>query len=206
MTATDAPPTTLTELAAAIAAELGDGWTLEPQDRHYTYLAGPACRLHLRQPTYPPRDAARVEISGSYPHRPGAPYRSPRDYGLVERGQTEPSISVAASRGAATIAKEIRRRLLAEVERITAGILERHAQEAAHAAVTLTNAEQLAAALGGRIAEHGDSEGYTRMVYGPQGIYVRVCGDSITWDRLTTTVAVAHELAAVIARHPTGEG
>jgi hypothetical protein len=202
---TDAPTWSLTELAAAIAAELGEGWTHDPQDRHYSYLRGPnRVSLHLRRPTYPPKDAARLEISGSYPHRPGQPYRSPRDYGLVERNGAEPSISVAGAKGAAAIAKEIRRRLpLAEVERITAGILARHAQDADHEQLTTRNAEQLARALDGRVSEQGD--GYSRTVYGAHGIYARVCGDSITWDRLTTTLAVALELSAVVMRHPTGE-
>lgn len=88
------------ELARGVAAELGPDWraTVEPgqEDWPGVYLVGPdQAKLYLRGVW---NDAGRLQVSGGYPQNHGRP----QVY----------SITVARTRGATVIAREITRRLL----------------------------------------------------------------------------------------------
>jgi len=98
----------IAELATEVAASLGDGWSPEIQDEateHWgTFLIGPPANgLPARVLFSEPWNAkGRLTISGCYPH---SVHGWPREV-------TQCEITVNPARGAATIGKEITRRLL----------------------------------------------------------------------------------------------
>lgn len=100
--------TVITELAAQVAASLGDGWSLDTSEEAIDYwgtiLLGPAvgglpARVLFSEPW---GSHGRLTISGCYPH---SPHGWPREVKHRE-------ITVNPARGAVTIGKEITRRLL----------------------------------------------------------------------------------------------
>lgn len=109
----------LRALASAVSAELGEGWSLDADQNWSAQVRGPASQmLSLSSGSY--NDLTRVVIHGVFPrdHRGEYPYMRPAD---------KAEISVASDRGAAVIAKEIRRRLLPTYEPALAALLARQA-------------------------------------------------------------------------------
>jgi hypothetical protein len=137
--------TQLRQLAAQVARHLGDGW--QPDSKANSDWGHGA---HLRQGTDPdaPRlsladedwrasSKGRIRIDGSWP-----PDRHPYPYGV-----DPPSISVAAARGAETIAAEIRRRLLPVYREGLAKVIANNDQDRRDAAAMHAAAERLADTL-----------------------------------------------------------
>lgn len=206
------PLWSLPDLLTAVAgelAELGGGWSPVPEeDRGHRRIQKGDVVLHFSQTSYgSAAEVGRVTVSGSYWHLSqgvNGGYRSPRDYGAIKYEEKEPSIGVAVSRGAAVVAKEIRRRLLPEVERITAAMKVKVAEALAHQDQTLTNAERFAEALGGEVrANDGGRYGGSREIpvyANGNGSYVsaRVCGDSVRFEHFTTDIETALAIGRAI--------
>lgn len=123
-------------LAREVATALGDGWSPLPNEPGYGYwpqIAGPdGATVFLR------REGAKVEVHADYP-------------GNDAYDVKHLTIGVSVSRGAATIAREIQRRLLPEylpeLARVQAHIADRGRMRAARMAL----AEELAAPIGARV-------------------------------------------------------
>lgn len=89
----------LPALVTAVAAELGNGWTVVQPYCWLTQLLGPqAAALAI---AVPPTSIGKIQILGCYP----------RGAGLLTDLQTV-RIGVSASRGSAVVAREIERRVL----------------------------------------------------------------------------------------------
>lgn len=99
-----------TALVAEIAAELG--WAHDSSHR----VNGPnGARLHVNFPQWPQAMRGRVQVSGYWPERADGRVVLPREVYVSGKALVAPSaITVAAHRGAAAIAAEIRRRYLPE--------------------------------------------------------------------------------------------
>jgi hypothetical protein len=135
----------LRQLAARIARHLGDGWQPGTKSNadwgHGAHLRqGPdpdAPRLSLSGEDWRASSKGRVRIDGSWP-----PDRHPYPYGV-----DPPSISVAASRGAETIAAEIRSRLLPAYHEGLAKVIANNDQDRRDAAAMRAAAKRLADTL-----------------------------------------------------------
>jgi hypothetical protein len=132
----------LVPLGQEIARNLPDGWTLGgiDMDLRGVQLVGPDNgHLYVSPLNYGKTD--RLEISGSYPQN--SVYDLPRF-----------EITVSTSRGAATIAREIKRRILDAGYLVS--LAKVHADNATMAANHATRralAEELAAVLGARVED-----------------------------------------------------
>lgn len=199
----------LPELVAAVVKELGPDWTQLSDDTTHSdarKIQKGDVILFFHQASYgSAAEIGRVRVSAAYWHLTKGVeggYTSPRSYGVLKYDEKEPEISVAVSRGAAVVAKEIQRRLLPEVERITAGMKEKVAEALAYQDQSQANAEQFAAAIGGKILEnHGHGNGREVPVYANgDGIYLsaRVGGDSVRFEHFTCDYITAIRIAQAI--------
>lgn len=196
---------TVEELATQVAAELGEGWALADCDRRSSgiHIVNPeGVYLFLRDPDEyghgRSNEKGKVRISGSFTKSPGYQAGDGPHYGLHRHA---PEIMVSTSRGAAVIAKEIRRRLLAEVEEgfaeARANIARRVANEGARKAVT----EELAGILhsphhnveSGRVS--WDGEGYGSITVGRSGVdgKIELSGVPIEILRDVVTTLAKHQ-------------
>jgi hypothetical protein len=197
-------------LVEAVRRELGPGWTASGRGAGDiygdapTYLTKGDVRLHLSRQDYgSAAERGRLEVSGSYHHltehlKQG--YRSLRDYGLIKYDEKEPRIGVAVARGALAIAKDIQRRLLPDVERMTAGMKEKAAEALAGQELTRINADRLAAAVHGRVLEDRITS-HEAPVYANNGVYLsaRVAGDSVRFEHFTVDIEGAIAIGRVLA-------
>lgn len=192
-------------LVSALALELGPEWSpVEEEDRATHRLQKGDVILCCRQETYGSQ-AGRLEISGSYWHLAKGVkggYTCPRSYGLVKHDEKEPSMGVAASRGAQVIAKEMKRRLLPEVERLTALMKVKVAEELEGQAQALRNAELLAQAVGGEVrADQGYGSAREIPVYANRdGVYLsaRVSEKSVRFEHFTCDIETALAIGVTI--------
>lgn len=162
----DATRAALPSLAADVAKELGEGWTYVPDPEGGRYLVdiyGPdGERLGMTVDTGKPE---HIDISGWLPkevHTSGA-YTSDLKY---------PSISVAAARGAVTIGKEIKRRLMSAYQELLVEARKRAADSLHAQAVRDEAVDLVATLLGQRVPERGRYDGPKDDVYfnhSPQG-------------------------------------
>jgi hypothetical protein len=111
----------IAKLAAEVAGELGDGWSVDPHWNANGSMLDhtDSRRLHICTSRWPQNRAGRVIISGVLPYRPGS---------YIEPGSHK-EITVAAERGAAVIAREINRRLMPEYIEALSKIRARNAGE-----------------------------------------------------------------------------
>jgi hypothetical protein len=190
----------LAELVVAVTKELGSEWKPVPEeDRDIRKIQRGEVILYFRQATYgSAAEVGRVTVSGAYWHLAAGVqggYNSPRSLGVIPYDGKEPEIGVAVSRGAAVVAKEITRRLLPEVERITAAMKEKVVDQLAYQAETLRNAERFAEAVGGEVrTDGGYSTGREVSVYANgTGAYIsaRVSGDSVRMEHFTVDIDTA---------------
>lgn len=132
------PREEMSALTANIAVSLGDGWSGVVDDYAWSAtLSGPdGAAVWLS----PGDDGAKLEIHGNYPDNDAYDVKHVR-------------IGVSVSRGAATIAREITRRVLpeylTELSRIQAHIADRAAMKAKRRAF----ADELAEPIGARVEE-----------------------------------------------------
>lgn len=185
------------DLATEIAAELGEGWTLATDDEgweHGAHIVNPdGVYLFVRFPdqTYArANEKGKVQVSGSTYKMPGF-QNGDGPHGL---GSEAPRIQVTRARGSATIAKEIRRRLLADVERDFArareNIARRIVREDARAAVTKELADALHASshnvTSGYVA--WDGQGYGSIEVGHDGTNAKVTLSSLPIEAVRDVV------------------
>ena len=111
----------IAQLAAEVARELGEGWSVDRQwdanGRMLDHTDGR--RLHICTASWPGNLAGRVIVSGDLPYRPGQ---------YIEPG-SRTEITVAKERGAAVIAREINRRLMPGYTEVLAKLRGRNAAE-----------------------------------------------------------------------------
>lgn len=139
----------LPALGAAVAEQLGEGWSSEFLYDNGCELTGPdGARLWMIPGHH---DASKVQIIGTFPHG-------------VHMRESQPSINVAVSRGAVAITKEITRRLLPEYLPLQATALERQRAEQQREAAQQATIERIVNAWPGSTV-HGDT------------VYARVRGD-----------------------------
>ncbi len=151
-------------LVSAIAAEMGDGWSLRedyPEDWPGAELAGPAgARVHVVRNW---RDKSRLVISGSYPQ---SDYRAKRH-----------EITVSAARDLRAIAAEITRRLLGDYLPELRAVQQYEARKASDAEARAKVMAEVSGIIGGQV--HDD--GYTaELRYMPELGYgtVKTSGDA----------------------------
>jgi len=133
---------TIYDLASEIALQLGESWKAdEDVATFYARIIGPSgVKLSIR------RDKTKVRVTGIYPG--GLPYNYRHDgaYGT----ERPPYIGVSESRGAAIIAKEIRRRFLPRCLSLLAQCQEKQAADVAYEKKKTETKETLVAAFGGK--------------------------------------------------------
>lgn len=184
--------TTLHDLCSQIASILGDNWTHQPNEYdHYTELARTdGLQLIFRL------DHKRISIRTD--HVPGAPNESGNhtyyDYNC-------PSITVSAARTPASIASDIRSRLLPDAETWYVKAVEWQRTSLAQHALLANLRRQLQALPGAHRSE------YSRNVYGPNWKCEPSAGTcTLTFDlppELTVRVLAAYyELIATPDRKP----
>jgi hypothetical protein len=175
--------------ARAIAAALGAGWTVQaPRDgqstRHVGQADGSGVSIWFTE--YP---AGRLEIHGIWPRgKDGQEYRPTR------YGETSPTITVNASRPAAQIAAEIRRRFLP-------GYLALYAKKTAERAGAEQYQDRTADTLARILAATASEGGRQGRANGAQlsTVYLReshvhrveASGDSVRFEAFSCPVEVA---------------
>jgi hypothetical protein len=148
------PESEIARLAVAVAAELGDGWSVDPATgmSHGCHLDGPEdVRLFVRDvdnvSLYPGRKLGKVEISGSYPQ--GAD--------KIVYGVERHMIGVTGTRPADAIARDISRKLVPPVAAEMAKIRTRIAEFETNRAARHVVRDELAAMLpGARVGAEND--------------------------------------------------
>jgi len=131
------------DLAREVAGHLGPDWSAEDPGDDYpgAYLNGPdQARLYLRGIW---NDATRVQVAGGYPQN----HQRPAAH----------SITVALSRGAAAIAREITRRLLPDYLATLKGVIAENHRDQQAAERRAHNAGELAKLLPGAKVDHDPS-------------------------------------------------
>lgn len=149
----------IAELAAQVAASLGDGWSPEINDQsleHWgTFLVGPPvagvqARVLFSEPW---GSHGRLTITGCYPHSPHGWPRTVKQW----------EITVNPARGATTIGKEINRRLLPgyldNLQIVADAIQARNGAASARRAA----ATRLALLLGAELPPESDRDTSTRL-------------------------------------------
>jgi len=109
------------QVAAALSQDIFETWCVEPRYTQSVHLVrmqdGLSLCLYCQSLWHDTQSIAdrRIEISGVYPHN----HRNETYSVNLNIGEKLPAMSVAGTRTPAQIATDIRRRLLAEVERHT---------------------------------------------------------------------------------------
>jgi hypothetical protein len=199
---------TVQDLAAEIAAALGTGWEVAETDEpmthgHHIYNAEGVCLfIHDQDLGYArSNEKGKIRIDGS-PHKiPGFTNEDgPHRYHLS--GDKRPEIMVSKSRGAATIAKEIRRRLLDDVVREHNETVERIAKRQANERSQQRTVEELAAMIPGAYVRGGTVS--TRIGSGSMygDFTVRHDGERIEANIRGLSVEQAKRIATVLAETP----
>lgn len=120
------PSALCAQIAAHIPAALG-AWTLEQVDEPcnwYANLIGTGgARLHIAL------RSDRLEVSGIYPQSPDRGHMSARSWGVLPYNETDPSMTVSATRPPEKIAADIARRLLPQYLKLYQACLERKADQ-----------------------------------------------------------------------------
>lgn len=171
----------LASLVSSVATKLGPGWTIERTEWHTVYLIGPEGeRLHVKSDRY--GKSGKLEISGNYPANEAYDVKNF-------------SINVGETRGAATITKEIERRLLpdyaTELRRIELDNVERARNRGKRTEL----AQELADMLGAEVSDD-DRAVSTEIRKYPVTIKIdyRAESGSITFNRATPD-----QLRAIVA-------
>jgi hypothetical protein len=181
-------------LVAEIAKHLGAPWSLKPERENQSWdlsvsLVGEGGReISLGSQRYGDNAGGRLGVHGTSLRQQGAGYSH---YGI-----TWPTITVAESRGAEAIAKEITRRLLPEYEKAWNEASGRAQRAQDYDDETTAGAEKLAEILGGKVGDRNRSTGSEGRVWVPGGCpEVKVSGNNAT-----LTFGVTVEKAAALAR------
>lgn len=176
---------TLSRLGHALAAELGAAVSNDPVDgeyRHRVDLTDRDGRVFMLRWL---KNDDRVEVSGVFPHH--ASVRVP----------DRPSITVAASRTAKALAREVTRRFLPPFVAAWDEYHQRIAEWEAADVEAGDVAASLARALGTQVV--GREGAHERVVYGPSCTF-HVGNSWISMDARGITPATAEALAQVLAQ------
>ena len=178
-------------LADATAAELGEGWTVQPMHANsefppvWTLRNGPQyLSLHI-----PNHDQAKITISGSIPNP------DPAINWTVGSGD---SIHVSVSRGPKAIAAEIKRRLLPSYLVSLEKGIKRRAEATEYRDRVQSNKQAMLAAFGLTERKHDSPESFylpssNRPGYGD----CQVSGDSVTLKLCSIPPAMALRIADI---------
>lgn len=134
---------TIHDLANEIALQLGNPWKADRDvATFYARIIGPSgAKLHIR------RDKAKARVTGVYPGELPYGYRHDGAYGT----EKPPYIGVSESRGAAIIAKEIRRRFLPKYLPLLTLCKEKRVADEVYEKKKAETKEALVAAFNGKI-------------------------------------------------------
>jgi len=145
-------------IVTAIAEHLGmvadpidpDAWVRYYHARTPGYQLGAALGLSFEFPEYPKAAQGRISVAPCWPHSRGAAtVQLPRDHGLASVS----GITVSASKDPATIAADIKRRLMPEYAVAHAAILANIEEIEEARARAVEYAQRLAAEIGGKVYE-----------------------------------------------------
>lgn len=195
--ATTAAPD-LDAIADAIARELttnlDDTWTAgmpKNGSTHYREITGPkGMSLSVHGPGWgSQRD--RLYVSGTLPERQGS---------SIAHDQTRPKATYRADREPASIARDVRRRLMPGYREAFEIVYRRAEAHDQYESAAEANAKKLRAIMGDTsTTRNRDEHGFYLNVTGKTYAQGRAYADSVTFDRLSTTVDKAERIAAILA-------
>jgi hypothetical protein len=188
-------------LVSDLPKELGQNWKLTrykndtPWYAEITHLVSGALSLHLGE------WKGRVSIAGVYDDRVEG-----RQVWYKSSSEPWPSISVAVTREAKAVAREVERRLLPDYSRLHAECEKRVAEYKTLLAASKATAELVAQMIGGKVYHTEGSYEYEVNAYRStklpeQSFDIKVSGTDITFDRLCVDRAVAEQILAVLVRN-----
>jgi hypothetical protein len=133
----------------------------------------------------------KIHISGSFPDRIDG-----RQAWRPASGVSYPSINVAADKPAATVAKEIERRLMPDYLPLLAECREHIARWSKVAEETARTAAQLAEGVGGTVDSRDSSFAHVKV----PGVYIKVAvtGSRVRFDGFSVGPKVAAQILALV--------
>jgi hypothetical protein len=199
-------PTDLVRLTQEIVFFLNEGettvrWKFKPLDEPYPtqYISGPnEAELAIRIETYGSRKG-RVEVHGNFHIGRNREFIDVREWNHSTSERCKlPEISVSGTRGAAAIAKEIKRRFLPEYLPLLQKAIEKRDAANAHEDKTRANLVTLAAIVNARVPEERDRT--TTSFYHNDKAYgdIQCCGDSVTLKLSSLTVEQAKRILTML--------
>jgi hypothetical protein len=198
--ATTNTPTDLIQLTKDIAFLLNEGektvkWTFKPLDEPYPtqYIKGPnESELAIRIETYGARKG-RIEVHGNFHIGRNREFIDVREWNGSERCKL-PEISVSGTRGAAAIAKEIKRRFLPEYLPLLQKAITKRDEHASYEDKTRANLTVLAAIVNAAVPTERDRS--TASFYHNDKAYgdIQVSGDSVTLKLSSLTMGQAKQI------------
>jgi hypothetical protein len=194
---TRTPNEELVQLTKDIAKELGDAWTFKPLDEPYPtqYIQGlNGAELAVRIETYGSRKG-RVEIHGNFHIGRNREFVDVREWSHSTSERCKlPEISVAGNRGAASVAKEIKRRFLPEYLPLLQKAIEKRDAATSWEDKTRANLVTLAAIVNASVPTERDRT--TASFYHNDKAYgdIQVSGDSVTLKLSNLTMKQAKQI------------
>lgn len=160
------PDSPIAKLAQALAAEFGEGWSVDAEGSyaHGVFIDGPDVRLYVRDREFRANDEAptRLEISGAVPTSVPLSRRI-----AVGTGLDWGSIGVTATRPVDQIRAEIERRLLGTARTAWVGVIDKMNREAADRAARHAARDTLAPLIPSAVVRaEQDGENATRVESG----------------------------------------
>jgi hypothetical protein len=192
----------LVQLTQDIAKELGTDWTFKPLDEPYPtqYLKGPnEAELAIRIETYGSRKG-RVEVHGNFHIGRNREFVDVREWNHSTSERCKlPEISISGNRGAAAIAKEIKRRFLPEYLPLLQKAITKRDEHASYEDKTHANLVILAAIVNASVPTERDRT--TASFYHNDKAYgdIQVSGDSATLKLSSLTMKQAERILTLIA-------
>jgi hypothetical protein len=197
----------LVKLTQDIAFFLNEGektvkWTFKPLDEPYPtqYIKGPnESELAIRIETYGARKG-RIEVHGNFHIGRNREFIDVREWNHSTSERCKlPEISVSGSRGAAAIAKEIKRRFLPEYLTLLQKAIEKRDAAASWEDKTRANLVTLAAIVNASVPTERDRT--TASFYHNDKAYgdIQCSGDSVTLKLSSLTMKQAKNILAMLA-------
>jgi hypothetical protein len=199
-------PVDLVQLTKDIAFFLNEGettvkWTFKPLDEPYPtqYIKGPnESELAVRIETYGSRKG-RIEIHGNFHIGRNREFIDVREWNHSTSERCKlPEISVSGTRGAAAIAKEIKRRFLPEYFPLLQKAIDKRDAANSYEDNTRANLTALAAIVNASVPTERDRT--TASFYHNDKAYgdIQVSGDSVTLKLSSLTMKQAQSILAML--------
>ena len=200
-------PTDLIRLTRDIAFLLNEGektvkWTFKPLDEPYPtqYIKGPnESELAIRIETYGSRKG-RIEVHGNFHIGRNREFIDVREWNHSTSERCKlPEISVSGTRGAAAIAKEIKRRFLPEYLPLLQKAIDKRDAANSYEDKTRANLTVLAAVVNASVPT--ERERSTASFYHNDKAYgdIQVSGDSVSLKLSSLTMQQANRILAMLA-------